>query len=119
MRARKLPSEFFNNLLILLCHEFSMAAGTSWELRGKSAGQVDAQGRDGVRHVALRPGGKRLEGGSRRVGEVFGRFRLVGLRGESGFSQRPGSHKLRCTRWRGDGTRAILDPRSALTRSPA
>src|SRR5205809_549897 len=38
-----------------------------------------------------------------------------GQRGKNGSARPPGTHKLRCTVWRDDGTRASCDPQSVPT----
>jgi len=47
-------SDFFNSLLVLLCHEVLMATGTSWEALFEGVGEFDADGSDRIDDVALR-----------------------------------------------------------------
>jgi hypothetical protein len=56
---RATASDFFNSLLVLLCHEVSMATGTSWEALCEGVGEVDADGSDRIDDVALRAEWKR------------------------------------------------------------
>src|SRR6202158_3625792 len=100
----------------------SAAAATRTSRQGfdERVDQPHAHGRDRVRNVAFRPQGRILWGDNLRVKQALGMaWRDEVLRGESFPARRSGIHKLRCTSWRDDGSRATRALRSAQARLPA
>src|SRR5258706_212368 len=89
------------------------AAWASRERSDQSGHQTLSHGRDRVRYVPFRPQWRIL--GVDNLGELKAARtarRNVLLRGESSPARRSGIRRLRCTAWRGDGSRAIAGPRS-------
>src|SRR5260370_30063920 len=114
--------------LILLRHNFSSpvsrvlptATRTSRQVFDERVDQPYAHGRDRVWNVAFRPQGRILWGDNLRVRQPSGTAWCDEVvRGESSPARRSRIHKLRCTSWRDDGSRATRALRSAQARLPA
>lgn len=60
------------SLLVLLCHKWRIAAGTSLKRLHEGARQSQAQALDGIRHVTLWPDRGRRGVCNRRVGQGLG-----------------------------------------------
>jgi hypothetical protein len=58
--------------LVLLCHKLLLAAGASLKGSRECPHQLQAQGRDGIRHVSLGPDWRRRGVCNRRVEQVLG-----------------------------------------------
>src|SRR5258707_10977479 len=100
--------------------EAVFAAWASRERSDKSGRQTLSHGRDRVRYVPFRPQWRIL--GVDNLGELKAARttrRNMLLRGESSPARRSGIRRLRCTAWRGDGSRAIAGARSDRARPPA
>src|SRR3954465_10106204 len=125
--ANFLSEMFPDRHLVLLRHIWAgservptEAAGTSLKAASQGCRKPPPHACDGVRHVALRPGRGRRAVDNRREGQTsrVGGLHAV-LRGEASPARQQGTHKPRCTRWRGGGTRASCAPRSARAPVPA
>src|SRR5580693_5610524 len=103
--------------LVLLCYKTSQAPSITkragGELLGKMSGNLNSEGRDGMRivtfntHAASRGGGTQAEV-SWRVSPVDRRLR----RGKNDFFPRRGSRKRRCITWRDGENLASPDLRN-------
>ena len=104
-------------VIALIC---ACAARASMQAPDQRHGEPSSHGGDRVRHVSFGPDRERRGVGNLREGEALRSSRRhPGLRGKLSPARRSGSHKPRCTVWRGGGSRASRGPRSARARLPA
>ena len=99
------------------CWHCSLTARASRQLLGEGDDQASAHGGDRIWNVALGPQRRRRGVDNRRERQVLRTaWRDEVLRGESSPARRPRSRKLRCTSWRGGGSRAIRGLRNVRAR---
>ena len=61
-------ADFFNSLLVLLCHKLCVAAGTSWELSHESVDEFSPNGGDRLGDMAFGAAGRRSAAAQRSIG---------------------------------------------------